>query len=106
MTPLRDLETTTFSWRPIKGVKGQIELHADDTVYATARLERRQPVMAKTVDQEWSFQKQRGGCSHCTILARLASDQSYRLREGGSRHVGPKRLSAARANGPSDWHCI
>jgi len=59
MQTLRELETTTFTWRPLKGVKKTIALHAGegDAVFATLRQERGQPTLVETAEGRWTIAK-------------------------------------------------
>jgi hypothetical protein len=55
---LRDISDATFSWRPVKGVKHTIELHAGDQVFGTLRFDGVEAV-AEVDGQRWAFTRHR-----------------------------------------------
>ena len=55
---LRDISDATFSWRPVKGVKHTIELHAGDQVFGTLRFDGAEAV-AEVDGQRWAFTRRK-----------------------------------------------
>jgi hypothetical protein len=85
MKPMGDLGTTTFAWRPVKGVKGTIEVHTESGVFGTLRQEKGRPTIASTADGRWSIEKSKG-----TIIVRDGRDDlaaTFTSAKGGTGMV-------------------